>query len=72
MSVIKSVSSATVFNDAVGMRMSITYSEIDEDTGTIVKDNIRVDKVIVKSADKSKCTQVLNLAQEFIDAASEG
>ena len=65
---IKQVTSATVFNDAVGMRMSITYAEIDEDTGAIIQDNIRIDKVVAKSADKAKCTNVLNLAQEFVDA----
>lgn len=65
---IKQVTSATVFNDAVGMRMSITYAEIDEDSGAIVRDNVRIDKVVAKSADKSKCTQVLNLAQDFVDA----
>lgn len=68
MSIVKQVTSATVFNDAVGMRLSITYAEIDEDTGAIVADNKRTDKVVAKSADKSKCTQVLNLAQDFIDA----
>ena len=65
---IKQVTSATVFNDAVGMRMSITYAEIDEDSGAIVRDNIRIDKVVAKSADKGKCTQVLTLAQDFVNA----
>ena len=64
---IKSVTSATIFNDAVGMRLSITYSELDEETGTIISDNNRTDRVVVKPADKAKCNDVLDLAQSFID-----
>ena len=35
----KIITSVTVFNDAVGMRMSATYSEIDESTGRVISDN---------------------------------
>ena len=42
----KIVTSATVFNDAIGMRMSATYSEIDDKTGRIISDNQRFDRVI--------------------------
>ena len=49
----KVITSVTVFNDAVGLRMSATYSEID-DSGRVVKDNQRFDRVVrdmdVKSA----------------------
>lgn len=59
----KIVTSVTVFNDAVGMRMSATYSEIDEQTGRIVSDNQRFDRVITDSAVKVN-------AQSLIDYAS--
>ena len=42
----KKITSVTVFNDAVGMRMSATYSEIDEETGRIISDNKRFDRVV--------------------------
>ena len=31
----KIITSVTVFNDAVGMRLSATYSEVDEATGRV-------------------------------------
>lgn len=42
----KIITSATVFNDAVGTRLSATYSTIDEQTGRIISDNQRFDRVI--------------------------
>lgn len=42
----KIITSATVFHDAVGVRLSATYSEIDEKTGHIISDNQRFDRVI--------------------------
>ena len=40
------ITSTTVFNDAVGKRMSITYSVVDEVTGKITADNKRIDRVV--------------------------
>lgn len=42
----KIITSATVFNDAIGTRMSATYSEIDDATGRVISDNNRFDRVI--------------------------
>ena len=60
----KIITSVTVFNDAVGMRMSATYSEIDEQTGRIISDNNRFDRVVTDSTAR-------NYAQELIDYAGE-
>ena len=60
----KIITSVTVFNDAVGMRMSATYSEIDEQTGRIISDNNRSDRVVTDSTAR-------NYAQELIDYAGE-
>lgn len=65
---IKTVTSATVFQDAVGMRMSITYSEIDETTGQVVADNKRIDRVITDKTMKADANKVIDAAQEFVDA----
>ena len=62
----KIVTSITVWNDAIGKRMSITYSEIDE-TGKIIADNKRVDRVITDSTAAGQATKLMNYAQQYID-----
>jgi len=64
----KTVTSMTVFNDAVGMRMSITYSEIDENSGKVTSDNKRIDRVITASETKNLANELMDYAQEFVDA----
>lgn len=61
------VTSVTTFQDAVGMRMSITYSEIDESTGKIISDNKRIDRVITDTTAKSHANALVEFAQRFID-----
>lgn len=62
----KIITSVTVFNDAVGMRMSATYSEIDDQTGRIIKDNQRFDRVITDSAIKTNANALMEYAFESI------
>ena len=62
----KIITSVTVFNDAVGMRMSATYSEVDEQTGRIIKDNQRFDRVITDNTVKSKAFDILSYATDSI------
>lgn len=64
----KKVTSVTLWDDAVGKRVSITYSEIDEATGKILKDNARVDRVLVEKKALSACASLTRAAQEFVDA----
>lgn len=66
---IKVVTSVTVFNDAIGKRMSVTYSEIDEQTGQIISDNKRADRVVTESSAKKIIDNLNTYAQEFIDNA---
>ena len=63
----KTATSVTVWNDAVGKRMSITYSEIDESTGKVISDNNREDKVITAKAEKDLVESLLELAQSKIE-----
>lgn len=63
----KTATSVTVWNDAVGKRMSITYSEIDETTGKVISDNNREDKVITVKAEKDLVESLLELAQSKIE-----
>lgn len=62
------VTSVTTWNDAVGKRMSITYSEIDEETGTIIADNKRIDRIVVKPADVEVMNQLATIAQNYVDS----
>jgi len=61
------VTSVTVWNDAVGMRASITYSEVDSETGKIIADNKRIDRVITDRETKALMQDVLDKAQEYVD-----
>lgn len=64
----KTVTSMTVFNDAIGMRMSITYSEIDENTGKVTSDNKRIDRVVTATEVKNIANELMDYAQDFVDA----
>lgn len=63
----KIVTSVTVWNDAVGKRISITYSEIDE-TGKIIADNKRIDRIITDTSAKQIADDLQAYAQTFIDS----
>lgn len=63
----KVVTSVTIWNDAVGVRMSITYSEIDEETSTIISDNKRIDRIITDNETKQTVTDLFTRAKTFVD-----
>ena len=63
----KIITSVTVFNDAVGMRMSATYSEIDEKTGKVVSDNNRFDRVITDDEMKAHGNAMMAFAGEGME-----
>ena len=58
----KIITSVTVFNDAVGMRMSATYSEVDDETGRIISDNKRFDRVVTDNTAKADAQALLDYA----------
>lgn len=62
----KTITSVTVFADAVGMRMSATYSDIDETTGRIISDNKRFDRVITDADARAKAQDMIAYASESI------
>lgn len=62
----KIVTSVTVFNDAVGMRMSATYSEIDEKTGRVISDNNRFDRVITDAAARESALNLFAYATDSL------
>lgn len=62
----KIISSVTVFRDAIGMRLSATYSEIDDKTGRVISDNQRFDRVVTDSAAKADAEALLTYAGNSI------
>jgi hypothetical protein len=62
----KIITSVTVFNDAIGMRMSATYSEIDEATGRVISDNNRFDRVITDKDAKGAANSLIDYATESL------
>ena len=62
----KIVTSATVFKDGLGMRLSYTYSEVDEETGKIISDNNRGNRLITETGISKSAEAVLAYAQESV------
>ena len=63
----KKITSVTVFSDAVGMRMSATYSEIDDQTGRIISDNNRFDRVVTDSTVVEKAEALIDYAEQSME-----
>lgn len=64
---IKIVTSATVFRDSLGMRLSYTYSEVDETTGQIISDNNRGNRMVTDSTIVAKADDILAYAQQSLE-----
>lgn len=62
----KIVTSVTVFHDAVGMRLSATYSEVDE-SGKVIADNMRYDRIITDADKINDAESLIEYAAESID-----
>lgn len=62
----KKVTSMTTLTTAEGKRLSITFSEID-DSGNIIKENERVNKVVVNHNALSCISELEEFAQEIVD-----
>ena len=60
------VTSVSLFKVAAGQRMSITYSEINEN-GEFLKENVKVSRIITNNDELSNINNVLNDAQKIID-----
>ena len=63
----KIVTSIGLFNDAVGKRISITYSEVNNETGEVVSDNKRIDRVVTDQTAIAHANAIAEYAQSFID-----
>lgn len=63
----KVVTSITLFNDAIGLRMSASYSEIDDTTGQVISDNKRIDRVVTDKSAKDANAVLMEYAHELIN-----
>lgn len=63
----KIVTSATVFRDALGMRLSYTYSEVNDETGKIISDNNRANRMITDASVGANADAVLAYAQSSLE-----
>lgn len=63
----KIVTSATVFRDALGMRLSYTFSEVDEETGKIISDNNRTNRMITDADAQTAAEAVLAYANASLE-----
>lgn len=63
----KIVTSATVFRDSLGMRLSYTFSEVDDETGRIISDNNRANRMITDSDAVENANAVLAYAQSSLE-----
>ena len=65
---IKIVTSATVFRDSLGMRLSYPYSEVDEESGKIINDNVRGNRMITDASVVTEADDILAYAQQSVEA----
>lgn len=65
----KIVTSIGLFNDAVGKRISMTYSEVDDQTGQVISDNKRIDRVVTDQTAIGHANALAEYAQQFVDNA---
>jgi len=61
------VTSVSLFKVAAGQKMSITYSDINEE-GDIVKDNVKTSKIILDEEVIEKINTVLQEPQTIVES----
>lgn len=63
----KKVTSMTILTTTEGKRISLTYSEIDEN-GNIIEENKRINKVLVNKAALDCVMELEEFAQGIVDS----
>jgi hypothetical protein len=49
------------------MRLSATYSEIDDETGRVISDNNRFDRVVTDSTIKADANAIMDYAAQSVE-----
>ena len=63
----KIITAVSVFEAAMGLRMSAVYSEVDDETGRILSDNNRFDRVVMDTDIQAKARELLSYAGTLLD-----
>lgn len=63
----KIITAVSVFEAAMGLRMSAVYSEVDDETGRILSDNNRFDRVVMDKDIQAKARELLSYAGTLLD-----
>lgn len=63
----KIITAVSVFEAAMGLRMSAVYSEVDDKTGRILSDNNRFDRVVMDKDIQAKARELLSYAGTLLD-----
>ncbi len=63
----KVITAVSVFEAAMGLRMSAVYSEVDDETGRILSDNNRFDRVVMDKDIQAKARELLSYAGTLLD-----
>ena len=64
----KIVSSLATVNANGVQRLSITYSKVDEETGKIVEDNVRINRVVLDETALGAIDILMKFSQGLVDA----
>lgn len=67
----KTITSVTVFNDAVGLRLSASFAEVEEKTGAITADNKRFDRVVTDASARSASGELFRYALSLLENAGQ-
>ena len=62
----RKVTAITIFKTAEGTRVSIVYSEINQD-GVITKDNARIDRILVDDEAVKNADELIGYVQIIVD-----
>lgn len=64
----KVVTSVTMHTTSEGQRLSYTYSEVNEDTGTVLRDNIRESLIVMPIPANTEALGHIQAVKEFVEA----
>lgn len=62
----KVLTSVTMHTTSEGQRLSYTYSEVNEDTGAIVRDNIRESLIVMPTAANTAVLEHIGAVKDYV------
>lgn len=62
----KVVTSVTLHTTSEGQRISYTYSEVDENSGTVLRDNVRESLIVMDIEANKEALQSISAIKEYV------